>query len=209
MPANICDLSNVDRLFAIWQALNPNSYTINKKAGDGTFVITSTTTETAQTPLAPFHDASGTKFWTSEQVQLTETFNYAYPETQKWTFGSDAEYSRSVQGAVQRLYGGATSDIFADQSLNLMATPANMPASGIKGKASNGSAVGSAQKPIPEPAQPAQAPEVHHTGSHPIRHILGKAKEIFTHGSGEESEQARGLDLEAEIGKCGSILFPF
>ncbi|TVY81027.1 Tyrosinase, partial [Lachnellula suecica] len=104
---------NVDRLFAIWQALNPASYTINKRAGDGTFVINSNSTETAATPLAPFFDASGTKNWTSETARQTEVFNYAYPETQRWKFGSDAKYQTSVRSAAQQLYGGISNQFMS------------------------------------------------------------------------------------------------
>ena len=41
------------------------------------------------------------------QVQQTETFNYAYPETQAWTFQSTADYQNSVANTVQQLYGSA------------------------------------------------------------------------------------------------------
>lgn len=111
----------MDRLFAIWQALNPTSYTINKRAGDGTFVIDQNSTETAKTSLAPFVDASGSRYWTSESARQTETFNYAYPETQRWTIKSDAEYQASVRNAVQQLYGGISNQ-FA-----LMSAPAAPP----------------------------------------------------------------------------------
>ena len=192
-------VSNVDRLFAIWQALNPTSYTINQPAGDGTFVITASSTETEATPLAPFNDATGKTFWTSDRVRSTETFNYAYPETQRWAFSSDSDYVDSVQNAVNQLYGAVTNQFAGDQGFdNFVAMPASTPTPpAIKGKASNGStngaASGSAQKPIAAPA-----PESHH--SHPIRDMLGKVKESLSGHSGS-GDATRGLDLEAEIGK--------
>jgi tyrosinase len=200
--------SNVDRLFSIWQALNPQSYTINKQTPDGTFVITADSIETATTPLAPFNDASGSKYWNSEGVRQTETFNYAYPETQKWKFASDNDYANSVMTAVQQLYGGVSSQISGDQGFNLMAISSALPAArAVEAKAAShasgdGGASGSAQKQITGPAVPAPAP--HHSASHPFHDFVEKVKEGFTGKSGEGSDGTRGLDLESEIGKCTS-----
>ncbi|KAK6580768.1 hypothetical protein PZA11_007004 [Diplocarpon coronariae] len=97
--------ANVDRLFAIWQGINPNSYTLNENSGSGTFVIRANSIETETTPLAPFADASGIKYWNSLGVRQTQTFNYAYPETQRWKFASDLEYQNSILDTVQHLYG--------------------------------------------------------------------------------------------------------
>ena len=191
--------SNVDRLFAVWQALNPTSYTINQPAGDGTFVITASTIETDTTPLAPFNDATGNNYWTSDAVRSTETFNYAYPETQRWAFSSDSDYANSVQNAVNQLYGAVTNQFAGDQGFNnFVAMPASTPAPpAIEEKVHNGSANGAgsqaAQKPIAAPA-----PEAHQ--SHPIRDMIGKVKESLT-GHSSSGEATRGLDLEAEIGK--------
>jgi len=112
---------NVDRLWAIWQALNPTSYTINKRDDAGTFVIKANSTVTATTPLTPFADSTGTKYWTSEGARQTSTFNYAYPETQRWKFSSDAAYQSSVRNAVQQLYGGISNQFMA------MGAPAAIP----------------------------------------------------------------------------------
>ena len=193
--------SNVDRLFAIWQALNPQSYTINKQTPDGTFVITANSIETAMTPLAPFNDASGTKYWTSEGVRSTETFNYAYPETQRWKFSSNDDYANSVMSAVQQLYGGVSNQFGGNQGFNLMATPSTLPAArAVQQKQAthpvvNGSATGSAQKPMAEPA--AHAPAAHDSKSHPFREFMGK----LTGKSKQSTDGTRDLDLEAEIGK--------
>lgn len=184
----------MDRLFAIWQALNPQSYTINKQTSDGTFVIAANSTETATTPLAPFYDASGSKFWNSEGVRSTETFNYAYPETQRWAFGSDSDYANSVQASVQRLYGGVSNQFMGDQGFSLMARsnaqPVTPPNDGTRGPAS-------VQKPIAEHQDQAAAP---HTGFHPFRDVIGKVKDVLN-GDSHNGDTIRGLDLESEIGK--------
>jgi tyrosinase len=120
--------SNVDRLFAIWQALNPTSYTINKTTDDGTFVIKANSIEKATTPLAPFADKSGTSYYNSLQVQQTEAFNYAYPETQRWAFKSDSAYQDSILNTVQQLYSGLSSQIFSATGSNFVATSVSAPA---------------------------------------------------------------------------------
>jgi tyrosinase len=155
--------------------LNPSSYTINKRAGDGTFVINRNSTETATTPLAPFADATGTKYWTSESARQTATFNYAYPETQRWKFSSDADYQNSVRSAVQQLYGGISNQFMA------MSTPAIIPST--------------------ENVEAASAPPAE---QHPFRDLVGNIKEgILGHSNGGDG--TRGIDLESEIGKCKSL----
>lgn len=96
---------NVDRLWAIWAALNPNSYVEPGAAGRDSFTAKRGTIEDINTPLKPFWDASGSEFWNSAGVKETTTFNYAYPETQKWKFASVADYQRNVRSTVAQLYG--------------------------------------------------------------------------------------------------------
>lgn len=122
---------NVDRLFAIWQALNPTSYTINEPTGDGTFVIKANSVETANTPLAPFADASGVKYYNSLQVQQTEAFNYAYPETKRWAFASDSAYQDNIISTVQQLYGGISSQVADTTGNNFVATSVPVPAAKV------------------------------------------------------------------------------
>ncbi|TAQ88827.1 hypothetical protein B7494_g2828 [Chlorociboria aeruginascens] len=171
---------NVDRLFAIWQALNPDSYTINKPSGDGTFVIAANSTETGFTPLAPFNDASGRQYYTSEGVRSTEKFNYAYPETQRWKFGSDDEYKNSIRATVQQLYGGVSNQFLGDQNTNLFAAPVQVPSVPMK-VSGNGSA-GDAPATLPTSLQDT-VPE----GSFALD---------------------RGIDLEAEIAKSSTLAIP-
>ena len=68
-------------------------------------------------------DATGRKAWNSQGVRRTETFNYAYPDTQRWKYKSDSDYQNSVQQAVQVLYGGISNQFMSDQGFNLMAAP--------------------------------------------------------------------------------------
>ena len=118
---------NVDRLFAIWQALNPTSYTINKPTNNGTFTTRARSIETANTPLTPFADSTGTKYWTAAQVQNTQTFNYAYPETQRWKFANTAAYQDDIESKVQQLYGGVANEIRSLMASSISTTAVAAP----------------------------------------------------------------------------------
>ncbi|PIA95850.1 Tyrosinase [Cercospora beticola] len=89
---------NLDRLFAIWQILHPNSYVEPMAALSSTYTIVKGSIQDADSPLEPFSkDTNGTK-WTSNTVKDTRTFGYTYPETSK---GDQA----NARAAVNRLYG--------------------------------------------------------------------------------------------------------
>ncbi|KAK0657015.1 common central domain of tyrosinase-domain-containing protein [Cercophora newfieldiana] len=102
---------NVDRLWSIWQDLNPTSFMSPRPAPYSTFNATRGGTQDQNTALSPFWDKSGTKFWTSTQVKDSATFGYAYPETQKWLQPSTAAYQAALRQTVTALYG---SNVFAN-----------------------------------------------------------------------------------------------
>ena len=91
--------ANVDRLFAIWQAIYPNSWVPDTIAQAGTAtIIPNVTLITENTPLTPFHRTSNGTFWTSKTIRNCETFGYTYPEI------ADHNVSCTKQ-AVNKLYG--------------------------------------------------------------------------------------------------------
>jgi tyrosinase len=114
---------NIDRLWAIWQALNPNSYVQPGLTPEGNFTAPVNATEDVNTPLKPFWDTSGTSFWSSAGVKETTTFGYAYPETQKWEFATEPEYQTSVRNAVLQIYGSgnAVQDFITNMTMAPMA----------------------------------------------------------------------------------------
>jgi tyrosinase len=95
--------SNIDRLFAMWQAMNPNNY-INQpaKARFSTFATAAGSSEDVNSSLKPFRLQAG--FWTSTVVSETESLGYAYPETERWNFLTTQLYQRSIRETVGRLY---------------------------------------------------------------------------------------------------------
>ncbi|KAK3393358.1 common central domain of tyrosinase-domain-containing protein [Podospora didyma] len=97
---------NVDRLWAIWQDLNPNSFMSTRPAPYSTFNAQGGEPQNQNSTLEPFWDKSGTKFWTSAQIKdSAASFGYAYPETQKWQFSTTAAYQAALRQSVTALYG--------------------------------------------------------------------------------------------------------
>ncbi|KAK0671041.1 hypothetical protein QBC41DRAFT_335569 [Cercophora samala] len=115
--------TNVDRLWAIWQDLNPDNFLSPRPAPYSTFNSTQGESQTKDTPLTPFWDKSATKFWTSEEIKdTTTTFGYAYPETQEWKYKVPSEYQASIRQAVTSLYGTNVFANFAAANVQARAT---------------------------------------------------------------------------------------
>ncbi|KAH6854085.1 hypothetical protein B0I37DRAFT_421388 [Chaetomium sp. MPI-CAGE-AT-0009] len=107
---------NIDRLWAMWQDLNPDSYVSLHPAPYATFSAADGESQTKDTPLMPFWVKSGTKFWTSSQVKDTHTFGYAYPETQRWRCPDQKAYQTEIRRTVTKLYGA---NVFTDFLANV------------------------------------------------------------------------------------------
>ncbi|KAK0115324.1 hypothetical protein ONS96_013783 [Cadophora gregata f. sp. sojae] len=96
--------ANVDRLFALYQAINPNTYVTPQIDQFGTYALTPNTLDTLTTPLAPFAPTGAGPYFTSTSARLTSTFGYTYPEIQDWS-QSPAQLKANVTAAINRLYG--------------------------------------------------------------------------------------------------------
>lgn len=85
----------IDRVFAIWQGLYPDSYLAPTVAPFGTWSTPGGTTVDDQYPLAPFHNDAQGNYWTSASARDTVSFGYTYPEL----------LSADLVSAVNDLYG--------------------------------------------------------------------------------------------------------
>ncbi|KAK6535582.1 hypothetical protein TWF694_002037 [Orbilia ellipsospora] len=99
--------TNIDRLFAMWQSVNPDAYDLSGTAGFGTFSLSPGTEENLNTPLTPFHQ-SGSAYFTSATSGKTQTFGYAYPENNDWNVPADKRVANAI-ATVNRLYSDGTS----------------------------------------------------------------------------------------------------
>ncbi|KAF5672185.1 tyrosinase precursor (monophenol monooxygenase) [Fusarium heterosporum] len=70
-----------DRLVAIWQAMNPDSWLVPMPAGENSFTTLKGDMQDSQSPLTPFLASDDGTFWTSDTSRTTEAFGYAYNDT--------------------------------------------------------------------------------------------------------------------------------
>ncbi|GAB7347588.1 hypothetical protein MBLNU459_g4469t1 [Dothideomycetes sp. NU459] len=89
----------VDRCFALWQSLYPNSYVQPLAEPGSTYTYPAGTVNDVNSPLPPFHtDTKGTNY-TSQSVRSVSTFGYTYPEL------ANGASAASVRSAINKLYG--------------------------------------------------------------------------------------------------------
>ncbi|ETS78584.1 hypothetical protein PFICI_10646 [Pestalotiopsis fici W106-1] len=152
--------TNVDRLFAIWQALhddpgNTATYVTPRPAAEGNFYTRAGSTESAATPLMPFVEfpggspTSGGTFWTSEGVRSTKTFGYVYPETQDWLFPRREDIAQELR----RLYQSAS-------LANILASTGAAFDASVKNLKTRAEAHVAATVKAPAIAKPSASPEI-------------------------------------------------
>ncbi|KAI9810350.1 MAG: hypothetical protein M1827_006317 [Pycnora praestabilis] len=98
----------IDRAFAMWQALYPDSYVIPEPSEYGTFTTSPGSTEDANTGLTPFHSDTNGDLWISDSVRNPQTFGYTYPELVTWNV-STSQYQANVRTSINTLYGSNAS----------------------------------------------------------------------------------------------------
>ncbi|KAL8794331.1 MAG: hypothetical protein Q9195_003158 [Heterodermia aff. obscurata] len=96
--------ANVDRLFAMWQAVYADTYLTAQVDVAGTYTNAPGASEDVTTALTPFHlDDSGT-FHTSNTTRSTRAFGYTYPELLDWNISPNL-LAYDVRGHINNLYG--------------------------------------------------------------------------------------------------------
>lgn len=104
--------SNVDRLFAIWEALNPISV-IGKQDLNNPRALNQ------NTPLKPFWDNKTQDYWTYARLRDTRKLGYAYPETQSWIHAFNTpRYHSFIFGELYIQYGNVFVDFVANNLAN-------------------------------------------------------------------------------------------
>jgi hypothetical protein len=73
----------VDRIFAIWQTIFPNSWVPENISVNGTYVLEKFSVINEHTELTPFRK-SETEFWTATDIRDIEKLGYTYPELVKF-----------------------------------------------------------------------------------------------------------------------------
>ncbi|KAK0749656.1 hypothetical protein B0T18DRAFT_323937 [Schizothecium vesticola] len=98
--------ANVDRHFAMWQAIYPENATFSHSASGQAHFGTAAGPVTADSPLKPFVNGQG-QFWTSKSAESTRAFGYTYPGIDDWA-KSREELRSQVKALVNTLYGPQT-----------------------------------------------------------------------------------------------------
>ncbi|KAI4202482.1 MAG: hypothetical protein LQ350_002565 [Teloschistes chrysophthalmus] len=121
--------SNVDRLFALWQAVYPEANVSPQINDVGTYTNDPGKSEDGNTPLTPFHSDDSGNFWTSSKVWSTKTFGYAYPEIIDWGVNR-SQLTTNVKARLNALYNPTGSipqrSVSTDGSSSLTLTPNSM-----------------------------------------------------------------------------------
>lgn len=99
--------TNVDRLFALWEAVNPTSFLTPTVDSTGTFTIPIGTSDTVSSPLTPFTMGDGITPFTSTTSRFTKDFGYAYPEILDWTMNED-DLKKNVTAWINTHWAPAT-----------------------------------------------------------------------------------------------------
>ncbi|KAK8014508.1 tyrosinase precursor [Apiospora arundinis] len=103
--------ANVDRLYALWQAIHYNNTYQTQSRQMGPLYATPAGNVTADTPLRPFHRSNDpTDFHTGKTVAAIATFGYTYPEINDWSLSSD-ETRKAVIAQVNQLYSNGANGL--------------------------------------------------------------------------------------------------
>jgi tyrosinase len=120
---------NIDRLFAMWQAINPQSYLVPTTNAFGSYAEPRGFVDSGDSNLLPFHSDNGTRFWTSNGVRSTRTFGYTYQEVIDWNT-TQAALASNVRESINKLYSPAVPITIRQQ--RGMHSPRNMDHTGLK-----------------------------------------------------------------------------
>ncbi|KAF9732976.1 hypothetical protein PMIN03_009918 [Paraphaeosphaeria minitans] len=103
---------NVDRLLAMWQALNPDEWVENFTTPSPTFYSPANFNVNGSTALKPFHRDDSGNFWTSDSIRDHTIFGYTYPDLLDLPSSSSTngplnarDVSTSLIARINALYG--------------------------------------------------------------------------------------------------------
>ncbi|EMD35087.1 hypothetical protein CERSUDRAFT_116584 [Gelatoporia subvermispora B] len=95
--------TNVDRMLALWSALNPSVWVTGGDQPDGTWTISNDGPVNVLTDLTPFWD-SASSYWNSNAVRISESLRYTYPEFNDIKTSNPTEIMRIILRKVNSLY---------------------------------------------------------------------------------------------------------
>jgi tyrosinase len=124
--------AQVDRIFAMWQVLNPTEWITPTAASMPSYNTLKDQFQDSKSPLTPFFRYSNGTFWDSDMVRDPAVFGYTYPELQGFSMSKPADLPSlqlQVKAAINLLYG-----TFSPASLNFVPRPESRPLHGPEPK---------------------------------------------------------------------------
>ncbi|KAH8666673.1 hypothetical protein BX600DRAFT_436061 [Xylariales sp. PMI_506] len=102
---------NVDRMIALWQAINYNdTYQTQSSITGGLYATPRGGIITAESPLKPFYQAGGRSFHTAVTASAIKSFGYTYPEINDWSYSAE-QLRMSAVTQVNQLYSNNTAPV--------------------------------------------------------------------------------------------------
>ncbi|KUJ20310.1 Di-copper centre-containing protein [Mollisia scopiformis] len=95
--------ANVDRLYALWQAMNPDSWITPTTEPYGTFALPPGTPDNENTSLEPFASSGSSPYYTPDTSRMPNIFGYTYPEIPDWSIPA-SQLTAEVTAQVHTLY---------------------------------------------------------------------------------------------------------
>lgn len=111
--------ANIDRLYAMWQAINFNDPVFTTSQHGNALYGTASGPMTADSPLRPFFapatvNTNAPVFYTSRSVEAMSVFGYTYPEIDDWSL-APGDLANTLRIAVNNLYGPGASSATASK----------------------------------------------------------------------------------------------
>ncbi|KAF8243965.1 Di-copper centre-containing protein [Wilcoxina mikolae CBS 423.85] len=179
---------NIDRMYALWQALHPDA-DLKWEFGDDAETNNpihwwvprtgQNQREEENTPLVPFHKTDS-QYWDSNAVRDLKAFGYTYPELAEWNIpGVTREQLKTkVAATVKKLYANTTTSgslfgVSLDSSASPFMSLASTPPSSLPPVEKKPAAAPAAQKVLAQnPLQAAATAATSHPPLKPTDHIL-------------------------------------
>jgi tyrosinase len=100
--------ANVDRIFAMWQALYPNSWITPSPAVQASYTTSAGEIQDSKTALTPFYAKTDGTFWNSDMIRDPKVLGYSYAEVAGVSLQggkADKKAQSRVRAAINKLYG--------------------------------------------------------------------------------------------------------
>lgn len=112
----------VDRVFALWQILNPDSWVLPTPAALASYTTAAGDVQDSRTALTPFYKSFNGSFWNSDDVRDMSVFGYTYDDMTEFPSTSlyiaNTTTQAQVAVLINNLYGSSSPAALGTMSQN-------------------------------------------------------------------------------------------